>query len=66
MQIQDDFDVMVQTCFFDVFEVNPLAQRLFQAYKTGGMPCGWLGETDYQDGADPTECLALFHMHGKG
>ncbi len=63
MQVQDDFDLMVHACYFGAIEEDPCSQRLFQAYQTGGMPCGWLGLVDYQDGADPKECIALFHMH---
>jgi len=52
---------MIKGALFAGLDNSPVFQRMYEAFLTGGIPCGWVGPLP-EDGGDPVECMQLFHL----
>ena len=52
---------IIKAVYFGGLDNSPLFKRMFEAFQTGGFPCGWLGP--YSEGNyDPVKSVALLHL----
>lgn len=54
-------DYMIEAAYSVGLKNSPLLNRMFEAFQTGGFPCGWLGPLP-EDGGDPVKAIALLHF----
>lgn len=59
--IHAHFVQIVDAAIFGGLEHSPIAQRLLDCYRLGGMPGGWVGPTP-EDGGDALQCMELYHL----
>jgi hypothetical protein len=64
--LQNEIQAYVQLMLAGVYfgsslSQSPLFYRMYEAFKTGGIPCGWVGSLP-EDGGDPKTCLQLLHF----
>ena len=52
---------MIQGALFAGLDNSPVFQRMYEAFLTGGIPCGWVGPLP-EDGGEAVECMQLFHL----
>lgn len=52
---------IILAAYYGGIDKSPLFKRMFEAFQTGGFPCGWLGPLP-EDGGDPREAIAVLHF----
>jgi hypothetical protein len=52
---------IIMAAYFGGIDNSPLFKRMFEAFQSGGFPCGWLGPLP-EDGGDPGTAVALLHF----
>jgi len=56
---------LVETAYLGGIEKSLVYKRFYDAFQTGGIPCGWIGPLP-ENGGDPKECLQLLHYGNRG
>ncbi|PCK30193.1 hypothetical protein [Pseudoalteromonas piscicida] len=59
--IHAHFVQIVDAAIFGGIEHSPIAERLLDCYRLGGMPGGWVGPKP-EDGGDVMQCMELYHL----
>ncbi|WP_068086705.1 hypothetical protein [Polycladidibacter stylochi] len=54
---------MTEAICFVGLKRTPIFTRVYEAFLTGGIPCGWVG-AEPEEGGDPIKCIQLLH-YGK-
>lgn len=53
---------MIEVAIMVGLENTLFFRRMLEIFSLGGLPCGWLGGTKHEDGADPEDCMAMLHF----
>ena len=60
-EIENYLQLMIMGAYFGRgFKNSSIFQRMYDAFLTGGIPCGWVGPLP-EDGGRAKECLQLFY-----
>ncbi|MBT2971690.1 MAG: hypothetical protein KME56_17455 [Candidatus Thiodiazotropha sp. (ex Ctena orbiculata)] len=54
-------DNMIYASYYGGIDASPEIKRIYEAFLTGGIPCGWVGPLP-EDGGDPNKCMQLLHF----
>ena len=54
-------DHLIYASYFGGIDASPEHKRIYEAFLTGGMPCGWVGPLP-ENGGDPKKCMQLMHF----
>lgn len=52
---------IIDAAYLGGLDKSPIFERMLEGFETGGFPCGWLGPLP-EDGGDPVESIAVFHL----
>ena len=58
-------EYLVQAAYYGGINKFPVFERIYEAFTTGGVPCGWVGKLP-ENGGNPKECIQLLHFGNKG
>jgi hypothetical protein len=62
---QNDIDAfiyyLIDASYYGGIDAWPEMKRIYEAFLTGGLPCGWVGPLP-EDGGDPRKCMQLLHF----
>jgi hypothetical protein len=55
---------LIDAAYYGGISASPIFQRVYTAFMTGGIPCGWVGPLP-ENGGDPKLCMQLLHFGRK-
>jgi len=53
---------MLEMTFLVGLKSSSFFTRMIELFEVGGVPCGWLGDVRFSEGADPRQCMAMLHF----
>ncbi|KKD57840.1 hypothetical protein RN22_24240 [Grimontia sp. AD028] len=60
-EIEGYFEYIVKGICYGGLYKSPIFSRVYEAFLTGGIPCGWVGPTP-EDGGEPVNSIQLLHF----
>lgn len=59
-EIEGFINGLINTSFYIGLKKSPFYARILDAFETGGLPAGWIGQKP-EDGGNPKNCIQLLH-----
>lgn len=60
--VEDAFSVFVTSCYMGGIDQSEFCSRMYEGFLHGGLPCGWIGDTSYEDGGKARDSLVMLHF----